>query len=162
MTEKKSIEKDPTYRRYVPFLNISYNLYMHIFTTYTALYTAGHNATKHLNATHMEIALLTIVSGLGGAATPAEIARWLMRKRSTISGLLNRMERNGLIERSGYENNKKLRKVTLTEKGREILGQMDNSDVLKDYTGALSDEEFQQLWYLLEKLQQAVHEHVEF
>ncbi|MEA1958220.1 MAG: winged helix DNA-binding protein [Chloroflexota bacterium] len=154
MTEQISRDEEPAYKRYAPFLNSSYNLYVHIYMTHKALFSVRYGEIKGFEVTPMELALLTIVNGIGGSATPAEIARWIMRKRSTVSGLLNRMERNGLIKRSEYENNKKLKKVTLTDEGRKILEQTGESDVLNDITGSLSDDEFERLWSLLEKLQQ--------
>jgi len=158
---KKQIDRDkePLYKKYAPFLNSSYNLYAHIYMTHKALFIARYSEIKEFGITPVELALLTVVNGLGGSATPAEIARWIMRKRSTVSGLLNRMERNGLVERSKYENNKKLRKVTLTTKGKRVLEQTGEMDVLYDITGSLSDDEFRQLWLLLEKLQEIARNH---
>jgi DNA-binding MarR family transcriptional regulator len=100
----------------------------------------------------MELALLTVVEGLGGSATPADISRWMMRKRPTVSGLLNRMERNGLVVRTGCQENKKLKKVTITKKGQGALAQSKKKDVLNTIIGSMSDEEYRQLWSLLEKL----------
>jgi len=159
MTKKSIKTVESTYRKYAPFLNSSYNLYAHIYLTHKALFKARYSEIKDLGITPMELALLTIVNGLGGAATPAEISQLIMRNRSTVSGLLNRMERNGLIKRSGYEENKKLRKVTLTKKGQNALEQTGRSDVLDDITGSMSDEDFKQLWMLLEKIQSAAMNH---
>jgi DNA-binding MarR family transcriptional regulator len=153
MSKKNIKTEESTYRKYAPFLNNSYNLYAHIYLTHKALFMSRYSEIKGLGITPMELALLTIVNGHGGSATPAEISQLIMRNRSTVSGLLNRMERNGLIKRSGYENNKKLRKVTITRKGQDALDQTGKSDVLNEIVGALSDEEFKQLWLLLEKLQ---------
>ena len=153
MTKKNIKAEESTYRKYAPFLNNSYNLYAHIYLTHKALFKARYSEIRGLDITPMELALLTIVNGLGGAATPAEISQLIMRNRSTVSGLLNRMERNGLIERSEHEKNKKLRNVTVTKKGQDALDQAVRSDVLDDITGSLSDEDFKQLWQLLEKLQ---------
>jgi len=154
MSEAFNREEKLTYRKYAPFMNSSYNLYVHIHMTQKALLSARHSEIKGLGITIMELALLTIVSGLGGAATPAEISQLIMRRRSTVSGLLNRMERNGLIKRSEYKNNKKLRKVTLTVKGQKVLDQTEEMDIINDIIGSISDDDFRRLWALLEKLQE--------
>ena len=161
MTKKNIKTEEATYRKYAPFLNNSYNLYAHIYLTHKALFKARYSEIKDLGITPMELALLTIVSGRGGSATPAEISHLIMRNRSTVSGLLNRMERNGLIKRSGYEENRKLRKVTITKKGQSALEKTGRSDVLNDIVGSLSDEDFKQLWMLLEKIQNAALKHTE-
>jgi DNA-binding MarR family transcriptional regulator len=124
-----------------------------MYLTQTALFRARYHEIKEYGLTSMELALLTVVEGLGGSATPAEISRWIMRKRPTVSGLLNRMERNGLVVRTGYKENKKLKKVTITKKGKEALAQSKKKDVLNAIIGSISDEEYRQLWSLLEKLQ---------
>lgn len=152
MSEVFNRNENPAYRKYVPFLNSSYNLYLLIYLTQAALFEARYYEVKEFGITSMELALLTIVGGLGESATPAEISRWMMRKRPTISELLNRMERNGLVIRTGYKDNKKLKKVAMTKKGREALDRSTKKDIWHTLIGSLSDEEYSQLWSLLEKL----------
>jgi len=144
--------ENPAYRKYVPFLDSSYNLYLLIYLTQTALFRARYYEIKEFGVTSMELALLIVVDGLGEKATPAEISRWIMRKRPTVSELLNRMERNGLVVRTGYKDNKKLKKVAMTKKGRDALDRATKKDIWHTVMGSLSDEEYSQLWSLLEKL----------
>ena len=142
----------PAYRKYVPFLDSSYNLYTLIYLTQIALFRTRYNEVRELGVTSMEAALLLVVNGLGEQANPAEISRWMMRKRPTVSGLLDRMERNGLVIREGYNHNRKLKKVIMTPKGREALDQIVKRDSFRTIISSLSDEEYAQLWSLLEKL----------
>ena len=142
----------PAYRKYVPFLDSSYNLYTLIYLTQIALFRTRYNEVRELGVTSMEAALLLVVKGLGEQANPAEISRWMMRKRPTVSGLLDRMERNGLVIREGYNHNRKLKKVIMTPKGREALDQIVKRDSFRTIISSLSDEEYAQLWSLLEKL----------
>jgi DNA-binding MarR family transcriptional regulator len=108
---------------------------------------------KDLGLTPAEFHLLLLVSELGGTATPGEIAQWMMRKRPTISGLLNRMEKNGLVLRKAFKGNKKLKKVTITKKGQEALDLLTSEkDILNVIMRSLSEMEYKQLWTLLEKL----------
>lgn len=116
---------------------------------------------KELGVTSMEAALLLVVNGLGESATPAEISRWMMRKRPTVSGLLDRMERNGLVIREGYDHNKKLKKVVMTKKGQEALDQIVKKDSLRTIISSITDEEYAQLWSLLEKLKDKALSQVE-
>jgi len=153
----KSLEKDkdPQYRKYVPFLNSDYNLYLLIYLTHAALFKARYDQIKDFGITSMELALLTVVKGLGESATPTEISRWMMRKRPTISGLLNRMEKNGLITRTGYKSNRRSTRVSMTRKGRQALSRASEQDVLHTIIGEISEDEYKQLWFLLEKLKAA-------
>ena len=120
----ESLDKDPLYRKYVPFLDSTYNLYLLIYLTHAALFQARYNEIKAFGVTSMELALLTVVQGLGESATPAEISRWMMRKRPTISGLLNRMERNGLIRREYHESDRRSYRIFLKKKAREMKDEL--------------------------------------
>jgi len=152
VTKVLNRNENPAYRKYVPFLDSSYNLYTLIYLTQMALFRTRYNEVKELGITSMEAALLLVVDGLGESATPAEISRWMMRKRPTVSGLLDRMERNGLVIREGYNHNKKLKKVVMTRKGREALDQIVKKDIMRTIISSITDEEYAQLWSLLEKL----------
>lgn len=152
MTDVLNRDENPAYRKYVPFLDSSYNLYTLIYLTHTALFRARYNEVKDLGVTSMEAALLLVTDGLGEKATPAEISRWMMRRRPTVSGLLDRMERNGLVKRKSFNNNKKSKKIVITRKGREALEHITQKDILRTIINSLSDEEYRQLWSLLEKL----------
>ncbi len=130
-----------------------YNLFMLIGLTLNAVFNARHHQVKNLGLTPAEFHLLLLVSELGGTATPGKIAQWMMRKPPTISGLMNRMEKNDLIVRKSYRNNKKLRKVVITSKGQEALVHLSNEkDILNIIVNSLSKAEYEQLWALLEKL----------
>jgi DNA-binding MarR family transcriptional regulator len=152
MSSVQNLDEDLRYKKYVPFLNRCYNLYCLMYLTQAALFQARYREVKECGLTSMELALLTVVEGLGGSATPADISRWMMRKRPTISGLLNRMERNGLVLRTVYKENRKLRKVMVTEKGQKALTQSKKKDILNTIIASMSDNEYRQLWSLLEKL----------
>jgi len=53
--------------------------------------------------------------------TPAELSRWTFRQPHSVVGLLNRMEKQGLIERRRNDSGPKRTLVSPTPKGREIL-----------------------------------------
>jgi len=53
--------------------------------------------------------------------TPAELSRWTFRQPHSVVGLLNRMEKQGLIERKRNDSGPKRTLVSPTQKGREIL-----------------------------------------
>lgn len=152
MAEAHRRDRNTAYRKYVPFLDSNYNLYLLLYLTHTALFNARYQEIKEFGLTSMEMALLTVVDGLGDAATPSEISRWMMRRRPTISGLLDRMERNGLVKRSARRDSRKLKRVTMTEKGRKALNKAREKDIWQTIIGSLADDDFKQLWSLLEKL----------
>jgi DNA-binding MarR family transcriptional regulator len=57
-----------------------------------------------------------------GQLSPAEISRLLSRENQTIAGLLNRMEREGLVKRVPKRKGQPFTEVVLTAKGEEVCG----------------------------------------
>ena len=153
MARKPDSFEHLNYRKYVPFMDRDYNLFMLAGLTLSAIFRARYNQVRHIGLTPTEFHLLLLVSELGETATPTEIAQWMMRKPPTISGLLNRMEKSGLVVRKGHKDNRKLRRVALTRKGQDCLGNLSGErDILNVIVSSLSAEEYRQLWVLLEKL----------
>jgi len=95
---------------------------------------------------------LFVIDAIGDKATPAEISRWLFRQSHTISGLLKRMERDGLIRMVKDLDRKNLVRVALTEKGQQALDQSRKREAIHYVMSTLSLEEQQQLSSSLDKL----------
>lgn len=75
-----------------------------------------------------------------GPRLPREIAEMLSLETSTVSGILDRMQKKGLIDRMINEDNRREIFVTLTEKGAaledEVVRTVEdvNRDVLESFT----------------------------
>ncbi len=78
--------------------------------------------------------------------------------RSATSGMLQLMEKNGMIVRTSVPQDARLKKITLTEKYREIqdvvMQQMDEKE--RRLAEALTPEELEAFWKLFDKLALAV------
>ena len=127
----------------------------------TAIFKARHHQVKRLGLTPAEFHLLLLVAELGDSSFPAEIARWMMRKPPTVSRLLDRMEQNGLVRRVKRSDNGKIRKIVMTRKGRAALEKARKPDVMRLIVAALSEDEFRQLWLLLERLKDSALTHAQ-
>jgi DNA-binding MarR family transcriptional regulator len=99
-----------------------------------------------------EAALLFAVQAIGERATPAEITRWLLREPHTVTELLNRMEKGGLVKKSKDLERKNLVRVSITEKGRQAYEQSTKRKSIHKVISSLSQQERQQLRLYLEKL----------
>lgn len=146
---------DARYRGHVPFISTSYNFFVHMHLAQSATFRARHQQLKEVGLTNAEFQLLLVVDGLGGSPIPADIARWMMRKPPTTTGLLHRMERNGLVRRIPDPNNRRLRRVVMTEKGEKALADGKERDITRAIMGSLTNGELEQLWSLLQKVQDA-------
>ena len=74
--------------------------------------------------------------------------------KSTTSKILKLMEQNGLISRLGVENDARLKKIVLTEKGLAINESVRNviDDVEKKALEDFSDEEIELLFLFLSRI----------
>jgi DNA-binding MarR family transcriptional regulator len=62
--------------------------------------------------------LLFVVRAVGNKATPAELARHLIRQPHSVSALIDRMAKNGLVIKVKDMERKNLVRVMITEKGQ--------------------------------------------
>ena len=129
-----------------------------------ASYTALKARAKELHQYGVSSAnggVLFIVDKLGQQATPAEISRQIFREPHSVSGLLKRMEKDGLIRRVKDLNRKNMIRVEMTEKGREIYKQICKRESIHRILSALSEEERQQLNRCLIKIREKALEEFE-
>lgn len=86
--------------------------------------------------------------------TQAELSERSQIDRTTICGLVDRMERAGLLLRADHPKDRRANLIYLTEKGKQLepeLGLIANR-VLEQFTARLSEPEKEQLIYLLDIL----------
>ncbi|AYD47834.1 MarR family winged helix-turn-helix transcriptional regulator [Arachidicoccus soli] len=84
----------------------------------------------------------------------SEISNEAMMEFSTVNDMLKRLEKRGLIAHEKDENDKRASRVSLTPKGKELLGKIFNAlaGMQPKVTGDLSDEEQENLVSLLMRL----------
>jgi len=85
--------------------------------------------------------------------TPTKLARWLYRETHTMSGLINRMEKKGLVKKSKDLEIKNLVRVTLTEKGERAFQKQLDARVAPRIMSCLSKKERDNLKAYLNKLE---------
>ena len=95
----------------------------------------------------------------GVPPTPSEISRALFRKPATIYAMLDRMEKQGLVDLTRNSEGKRQVLVALTEKGEEIYRrQREERKVIPRILGSLSREEREQLKTILDRLRRKTFE----
>jgi len=108
---------------------------------------------QNLSAT--SAAILFLVDAMGKDVTPARISRMLLREPHSISGILMRMEKQGLIKRTKNMERKNLIRITLTTKGENALKQAMKKEGTKRGLSKLSAEQQRQLKTALTALKEA-------
>lgn len=96
-------------------------------------------------------AVLTVIQANGGSATPVLIARALLRELHSVSELLKRMEKDGLVMRTSSTGRSRA-EVRLTDAGLEIHEQSLHSQIDRRILSALTKQERLRLAALLGKV----------
>jgi len=96
--------------------------------------------------------VLDSIQAIGAPAIPAEISRRILRKSHSVSKLLQRMEKGGLIRRVKNLDRKNLVRVVITEKRRQAYEQSIKGETIHQVMSSLSKEERQQIGSCLQKL----------
>ena len=102
--------------------------------------------------------VLLVINSIGKKATPAEISRWLFRQPHSVAGILNRMERNGLIRKTKDLDRKNMIRIGMTKKGQRAYRDSFKRESSSKVINCLSQKERQQLKSLLEKLRNRAFE----
>ena len=92
---------------------------------------------------------------MGNDVIPAKISRMLLREPHSISGILMRMEKHGLIKRAKNMERKNLIRVTLTSKGETALKQAMKKEGVNHVLSKLTEEQRRQLKQSLAALKDA-------
>ena len=96
--------------------------------------------------------ILLIIKALGNDTTPTEISRHVYQQKSSVSDILNRMEKKGLIKKIIKTGGKKRVAVTLTDMGEEALSFSENREYLYKVLSSLDESKKRQLESALEIL----------
>ena len=114
--------------------------------------------SKRVRPTGVSLEQTRVLFALSRASSPltrTEISRVVVRRPHTITALLQGMQRAGLIAKIRDDKNKKLVMVEMTQKGKEALKQVLQSQPAMELISSLSGEELHQLIGILEKLRDA-------
>jgi DNA-binding MarR family transcriptional regulator len=96
--------------------------------------------------------IYAILHDLNDYAIPADIARVSHREPNSISTIIDRMERKGLIKKSKDERKKNVFRVSLTEKGKQAHLMATNRRSIHRIFACLSNEEIELMQSCLTKL----------
>lgn len=91
-----------------------------------------------------------------------ELAQWLNIRPASLTDLLEKLERDQLIVRSRDQNDRRVVRVSITEKGQQIVRQ--NIQVRREIEatmfGSLSGSEIQTMTTILQKMSQSLQQQI--
>ncbi len=120
-------------------------LWLLLEQTRNAIYKARELELEQYGVSTVQAGVMFVIHTMGGKTRPADIARWLVREPHSISGLLSRMERDGLIHRVADPERKNAVSIMLTDYGRDICIKTFQRESVKQILSTLTEEDRKQL-----------------
>ncbi len=139
MTEKITEDRD-------------FRLWTMLYQTRDAILKARNKELYKYNLSFMKAGLLFAVEASGGKPSGTEISRWMFREPHTISGLIGRLMRNGLVTRAKVPGRKNMMEISLTEKGKKAYQESLKMESIHEILSCLTEDERTQLYATLQKL----------
>jgi MarR family transcriptional regulator, organic hydroperoxide resistance regulator len=130
------------------------------------LYTESRRLTKDQAARHgltgPQLSVAKILEDIGDLSL-SELSERINAQNSTVTGIVDRMEREGLVERKRSSDDRRVVHIRLTKKGHDLARSMkfEPFEIFKmAFENALTREELGQLLTLLDKLATYVRKQV--
>ena len=140
----------------VQFSDITLTTWALLRQTWSVMDKAAETRLAKVGLTPEKVAVLWICRDYPGLLTTAEIARFMSRQSQSVTGLLNRMEEEGLVARTPKRKGRPFTEVRLTEKGHKACtaGVAVIKVLVAETAPILSTEERQKLHNYLAALRQ--------
>jgi DNA-binding MarR family transcriptional regulator len=131
------------------------------------LYTEARRLTKEQAAKHgltgPQLSVAKILEDIGDLSL-SELSERINAQNSTVTGIVDRMEREGLVERKRSQDDRRVVHIRLTKKGHELARSMkfEPFEIFRNaFEDALSPEELTTLVTLLDKIATYVRKQVD-
>lgn len=134
-----------------------------ILETLVYLYTESRRVTKerarHFGITGPQVTAIKVLESFGELSLTDLSAR-MSATNSTVTGIADRMERDGLVERVRSETDRRVIRIRLTDKGRELASQIPIASMalFADALRSLDEKDRRDLTRILRKLTDKVTE----
>ena len=96
--------------------------------------------------------VLFTIEDIGYRATPTEISSHLVREFHSVSSILSRMEKKGLVKKVNDLERKNLVRIYITDKGKQVYHEARKRESILNILSCLSETEVKQLALPLKKL----------
>ena len=131
------------------FSDEDYLLVRLISQAWHAMHKTRSRELAPLGISGRQAAVLILIVAAGDTITAYKISKWMILEPHTISQLLKRMEKSGLIKKTLNPDKRKSFKLQLTEKGLNAYNEAVRFESMHIAMNALSVEERGKLKYLL-------------
>lgn len=137
-----------------------------IVETLVYLYTESRRLTKGLarefGLTGPQLTVIKILEQLGDLSLSSLSSR-IKAKNSTVTGIIDRMEREGLVRRERSEEDRRIVLIRLTDEGRALAGRIEVEPmaIFREALRSLPRRDIEELFRILGALQTHVRDAVD-
>jgi DNA-binding MarR family transcriptional regulator len=138
-----------------PFRLPELEAYLNLARTYDQLHGEFNEVFREHGLTQQQYNVLRILRGAGEEGLPSlEVAHRMVTRVPDITRLVDRMERSGLVVRQRCDRDRRVVRIRLTDRGRELADRLEEptDDFHRRQLGHLSPDELETLNRLLEKI----------
>ncbi len=134
-----------------------------IYRAYNAIFKLSELVLLPHNLSLPQIYLLGVLKTGGGILTTGEIGKGMLKASQTITGLVDRLEEPGLVERVFDRRDRRKTWVRITDAGERRLRQAlpVATGLAEELSSALSDQELAQLQATVDKLGRAAKDRLD-
>jgi len=126
------------------------NLFVLFDQTRDTLIRAVELELKQSKTNFAQCHILYVLTQEKNGMTQGDLSKWLLRNLNTISTLINKMEKEGLVKKTKNKEDGKVY-IRLTQKGSKVWDEVSERAVFLTFS-TLSEDEKEQLKVLLKKL----------
>jgi MarR family 2-MHQ and catechol resistance regulon transcriptional repressor len=130
-----------------------------IFRTYNTILKDFNRLFARFGLTEPQFNILVLLAKKGNEGMVfTEIGRKMLVSRANVTGLIDRLEREGFITRNGQPNDRRTKLAMITEKGLDMLRRIipSHCDKINQLTAALNGQEKRALVGSLTKVNQTL------
>ena len=136
------------------FDNRLLDFWMLFHQTYNSIFKCEDKELAKLGITTQQHVILMAIKNGGEITTPTQLADWLDRNANSITLILDRMEKAGLVKRVRDVSDRRSLRIVMTDKGERTLKKSSKLswELIQKLLNSYSEKELQSMIHQLEKL----------
>jgi DNA-binding MarR family transcriptional regulator len=145
------------------FENLDKGSWILLRQTYNLIFRCEDRVFSEYDLTTEQHTVLMAIKNINGSVRITDIARWLDRSVNSVSMIIDRMVKAGLVRRARDRKDRRTVFVTLTNKAEEAYGPATIAgwELIQEILSPLSNEDKRALIRLLEKIRDKTYDYLE-
>jgi DNA-binding MarR family transcriptional regulator len=132
-----------------------YDLWLLLARTHYRVKQARTGELRRYGLSPEQAGIIYYVFSSGNNAMPIEISRWMMREPQTITSILDRMVKKGLIRKNHDHQRRNVVRISLTDKGKRAYEHSIKRESFHKIMQVLTEEKRQTLREILSELRRS-------